>query len=133
MRDSIRFGLMGCLLLFLLGCRKPEAADEVEVEQRTSAVLPGLDGAVKVRVGDVQRGKTADVEIIGSDSITLATRKGAQVGDRVAFTHDGKKYQVEVVRFRDDIGPSDSARFRIIPPAKVSEPAAAVQTMEKRI
>lgn len=133
MRDSIRLGLIGGALLIVLGLgwywqhpggvyewartlgRKPPlAADEVIVKQRTTAALPGLDGAVKVRVDDIKRGKTADVEILGPDSVTLASKQGAKVGDQIVFTHHGKKYRVDILRYLDEIGPGDSAKFRIL-------------------
>ena len=88
MRTVIRFALIVGVLLLLVGLglyvkhmdevhdwlrplgRKHHAADEVVVKQRTTAVLPGLDGTVKVRVDDIKRGKTADVEIIGPESVS---------------------------------------------------------------
>ena len=144
MRNAIKLGLVGCALLFLLGLglyipnmnevhdwlrsvgRKSHAADEMVVRQRTSSVLPGLDGTVTVRIGDIKRGRTADVDIIGPDSVILATKKGAIVGDQIPFSHDGKQYKVEVIRYVDKIGPGDTARFRVIPMAKVAPPDAKV-------
>lgn len=147
MRTVTRFALIvGALLLLVgiglyvqymdevhdwlrpLGRKQPLAADEVVLEQRTSAVLPGLDGTVKVRVDDIKQGRTADVEIIGPGSIVLASRKGARAGDRIAFTHDSKEYEVEVVRYVDKIGSGDSATFRLIPlpsDTKAAEPGAS--------
>jgi len=132
-RTMIRFALIVGVLLLLVGLglyvydmdevhdwlrplgRKHHAPDEVVVKQRTTAVLPGLDGTVKVRVGDIKRSKLADIEIIGPDSVTLATNKDAQVGDRIAFTHESKKYELEVIRYVDKLGSGDSATFRITP------------------
>ena len=148
MRTLIRLILIVCTLLFLLGLglyipyrdeahewvrqlgRKPLAPGEVLLRQRTSADLPGLDGAVKVRVGDIKRGKTADVTILGPEAITLASKASAQVGDRIAFVHNGNKYEVEVVRYVDKIGPGDTATFRITLVDKEGPPAADVKAAE---
>ena len=73
------------------------AVQELVVKQRTTTVLSGANGAVKVRVADIKRGKTADVEVVGTNSVILASRKNAQVGDRIPFSHDGRKYEVEVI------------------------------------
>ncbi len=85
----------------------------VTVKQRTTVLLSGADGAVKVRVGDIKRGKTADVEVIGPNSVTLAARKNAQVGDRLTFTHNGGSYAVDVIRFHNDLVSGDSAQLRV--------------------
>ena len=86
----------------------------VVVRQRTtSAPLSGADGAIKVRVADIKRGKTTDVEIIGPNSVILATRKNAQVGDRLTFTHIGRTYAVEVLGFRNELVSGDSARLSV--------------------
>jgi hypothetical protein len=140
MRDSIKWGLVGSGLLIVLGLGcywqnpsevddwarslggKPLADNEIIVKQRMSALLPGLDGVVKIHVGDIERGKTANVDIVGPDSVALASRKRARIGDRIAFTLDCKKYEVEVLRYVDEIGPGDSARFRVIPSAMNTVP-----------
>jgi WD40 repeat protein len=132
MRKAIRVGTIVCALLALIGLgwyarypaevhdwlrslgRRPLSADEVEVYQRSAAVLPGLDGTVKVRVDDIERGTTADVAIIGPESIVLASKKSARVGDRLAFTHNGKPCEVEVIRYVGKIGTGDLAAFRIV-------------------
>ena len=83
MSNVTKIALVGCALLFVAGLgwyfqqqgavhdwlralgRKHHEADEVVVEQRKSGNLPGFDGVVKIRVGDIKRGKTADLDIIG--------------------------------------------------------------------
>lgn len=90
-------------------------AQELVVTQRTSRFVPGSNGDIKIRVGDIKRGKTADVEIIGPNSVILATRKNAQVGDRIPFSHDGRKYEVEVIQYRNELVTGDTARVRLIP------------------
>ncbi len=141
MRNSIKLGLIAFALVIVfglgwysqhpsevhdwfrsLGRKKPLAADEVVLKQRTSAVLPGLEKPVKVRIDDIKRGKTADVEIIGLESETLASKMNAQVGDRIAFVLDGKKYEVEVIEFVNEFGSRDSARFRVTASAIDSPP-----------
>lgn len=109
MSQFVRIALIGCCL-FQAGCRKA-AVDEITVKQRTTALLPRLD--VKLRLGDIERGKLANLEIIGPDGSSLAKKVGAQVGDRIRFSHQGKQYHVEVLHYRDDIG-SDFGRFRLI-------------------
>ena len=153
-RTVIRFTLIVSALLLLFGLglyvqhmsevhdwlrqfgRRQLPADEILVTQRTTAVLPGLDGTVKVHVDDIKRGKTADITIIGPDSVTLATNKGARVGDRIEFTHDGKKYEIDIIQYVDRIGPGDSATFRIIPlqpEATRANPEPTVPPMEKKV
>ena len=143
MRDSTKIGLIGCVLLLAVGLgwyslhpsevhewlrslgREPLAEDEVIVKQRGTASFPsgsGIDQDVKIRVGDIKRGRTADIEIIGPDSNFLAMRGGAQVGDRIAFSYGGVNYEVEVIRYVDEIGPGDSAKFRIITGVNVEVP-----------
>lgn len=88
-------------------------AQDYTVKQRTTVVLNGADGAIKVRVADIKRGKTADVEIIGPNSLILASRKNAQVGDRIPFVHAGRAYEAEVVRYRNLSFGTDVAQIRI--------------------
>ena len=154
MRILIRFTLIVSALLLLVGLglyvqhmdqvndwlrqlgRRQHLEDEIVVKQHTTAVLPGLDGNVKVRVGDIKRGKTADITIIGPDSVTLAVNKAGQVGDRIEFTHDGRKYEIEILQYVDKIGPGDSATFRIIPlqpEASGANPEPTVPPMEKKV
>ena len=84
--------------------------------QRSTGTVSGSDGAIRVRVADIKRGKTADVEVIGPKEAILASRKSAQVGDRISFTHNGTTYTLQVVQYRGvALGSGDSAKFRIIP------------------
>lgn len=130
MRNATKIGLIGCGLLLVTGLgwyfqhrdaahdwlrtlgRKHRETDEVVVEQRQSANLPGLAG-VKIRVADIKRGQTADVEIIGPHATLLASKKRVQVGERIGFAHEDKEYQLEVVEYHDGAG--DWAKFRLIP------------------
>jgi hypothetical protein len=90
--------------------------DEVLVKQRHSAALPGLDGKVQVQVGDVKSEQDADVAIVGPGSRVLASKVAARVGDRIPFEYEGKTYDLEVVRYIDEIvGNDDYARFRLVP------------------
>ena len=63
MRTGAVVGLIACVALILISCGK--GGDTVQVEQRHSAALPGLGGAVRVRVGDIKRGERTDVEVLG--------------------------------------------------------------------
>lgn len=132
MRDSIKFALIGAALVIVTGLGwysqnvggvhdwfrsfgvQPLPADEIIVQQRGTAALPGVNGDVRVRVGDIERGRTATVEITGPGLAILATKQSAQVGDRIPFTHAGVEYQIEIVRYIDEVGSGDNARIRIL-------------------
>ena len=145
MSNATKIGLLGCALLLATGLgwylrhydeanlwlrsagRRERAEDEVIVEQRKSAELPGFEGKVKVHLGDMKRGRTADVDILGPNANVLARRKNAQVGDRLEFAHEGKKYEVEVLEYRDKLASGDRAKLRVVPLADENPPTAVEQ------
>ena len=85
------------------------------IKQRSTTILSGGDGSVKVHVGDIEGGKKADVEITNQFNKSLATKKDALVGDRIAFSHQGKVYEVQVIRYESAFTGGDSAQLKLIP------------------
>ncbi|MSQ93768.1 MAG: hypothetical protein EXR98_04340 [Gemmataceae bacterium] len=111
MRGYHTIVLVGVLCLLLAGC---SGSNQVVLKQRTTAALPGLGGAVTVRIDDIKRGQTADIQILGPDSEVLASKQAAQVGDRIPFAYQGKQYEVEVVHYRDRTFHEDEATLRLL-------------------
>lgn len=92
---------------------QPIPSQNVVVKQRATAFLSGADGAIRIRVADIKRGKTADVDIIGPNAAILASRKNAQAGDRIPFSHNGLTYIAEVILYRNELISGDSALIAI--------------------
>ncbi len=93
---------------------KEHAPDEIVVRQRSSVDLPGFDGAVRLRVGDIKRGHRAEIELFGTGHVILATGRSAEVGDRITFEYAGQRYELHVLKYADEIGSGDFATFRLI-------------------
>jgi len=93
--------------------KKGHAPDEIVVRQRSAVDLPGFDGAVRLKVGDIKRGRRAEIEAIGAGQVVLAANPSAAVGDRITFEHAGLRYELHVLKYEDDIGSGDCATFRL--------------------
>jgi hypothetical protein len=88
--------------------------DEIVVRQRSTINLPGLEGAVRLRVGDIKRGLRAEIEILGPGLVILAAHRAAEVGDRIRFVLASQSYELHVLKYVDEIGSGDFATFRLI-------------------
>jgi hypothetical protein len=97
----------------------PEKSVEMTVVQREERAIPGSEGTVRLRLGDVTDGQ-AFLEVVTSDE-TLLPRKSIRAGDSVEFSVDKKKFTVRVVELRNILIGDDFAKLTI----EESEAAAA--------
>jgi hypothetical protein len=89
----------------------PEKSVEVTVVQREERAIPGSEGTVRLRLGDVTDGQ-AFLEVVTSDE-TLLPRKSIRQGDSVEFTVDKKKFTARVVELRNILIGDDFAKLTI--------------------
>jgi hypothetical protein len=126
------------LVLALLGLAACERSHEFEVTQRSTVSVPGFDGRVQVSVGDIKRGRRADIRITGPAHENLASERNVHNGSSLRFEFEGRAYQLKVSDYEDHLfgddiahlkitGLSEEQLARIAQPPAPSPPAPAVK------
>ena len=82
------------LALFITACCP---AAPVDIYQRSGIDAPGLNGEVRIEVGDIDVGGYAPMTILDADGNTLVQETIVQQGAMVPFSFGGTDYHVEVV------------------------------------
>ena len=107
------FSFLWISLILLIGLTGCESGYKFEVEQRSLEPVPGFNGEILVNVGDIKRGKRADVEIVNSRNEVLASNARLLKGETLAFVVDSKTYTLKVTDYEDHSIHPDIAHFKI--------------------
>jgi len=89
----------------------PERSVDMTIMQRETRLVPGSDGTVRIKLGDVTNGQVF-LEVL-SDNQTLVPRKSLRQGDAVEFSLDGKKYLVRLAELHDILVGEDWAKVTV--------------------
>jgi len=87
--------------------------EPVKIDQRGSIDAPGLEGEVRIEVGDIQVGAYAPMTIVDADGNTLVEETVVRQGDVVPFSYGGTDYQVEVVSVIHHLMSADWVTVRV--------------------
>ena len=102
----------------------PEKSVEMIIMQREEEAIPGSDGSVRIRLGDITGGQVL-ISVVTADKDYLLQRTSVSQGDRVGFSVGEKQYTIHVKELRNILIGEDFAKL------VVSE-AASDSTKEKR-
>jgi len=89
----------------------PERSVEITITQRETRPVPGSEGTVRIKIGDVTNGQVF-LEVL-TDNQTLVPRKSLRQGDAVEFSLDGKKYLVRLAELHDILIGEDWAKVTV--------------------
>jgi hypothetical protein len=103
----------------LYGCRSSHQTLQLRTDpvtltivQRHSKEIPGSDGAVVVKIGDITGGQVL-LEILNSDKQTIVDTVSVSPNDIVPFDIDGQRFYLSVKSFRNFLVGEDFAVFEI--------------------
>jgi len=103
----------------------PEKSLEMTIVQREERAIPGSDGTVRIRLGDITEGQVF-MEVFTEDDM-LAPRKSVRVGDVVEFLVARRKFTIRVNELRNILIGDDFAKLTI----EESDADAAKPTKKK--
>jgi len=86
---------------------------EMVIIQREERAVPGSDGTVLIRVGDITDGQ-AFLTIVDDDRKELLSRTSVRTGDVVEFQIGGKHFAVKVNELRNILIGDDFAKLTVI-------------------
>jgi hypothetical protein len=89
----------------------PSKSVDLIVVQRELRAIPGSEGTVRIRLGDVTDGQ-AFLEVV-SDENDLLPRQSVKAGDTVEFALGDKRYVVRVTELRNVLVGDDFAKLLI--------------------
>jgi len=88
----------------------PEKSVEMIVIQREDRAIPGSDGSVRIRLGDITEGQ-ALLSVVTADEDCLLERTSVSQGDSVEFSVGKKKYTAHLQELRNILIGDDFARI----------------------
>lgn len=88
----------------------PEKTVEIVVAQREAVEIPGSDGTVRVRLGDITAGQVF-LWVVTADDETLLRRTSLAQGDMVEFAVGKKRYTIHVKELRNILIGDDFAKI----------------------
>ncbi|MBK6917950.1 MAG: DUF5329 domain-containing protein [Deltaproteobacteria bacterium] len=94
--------------------RLPHEGAGVRVQQRSSAAVPGSDGALQIALGDITAGQV-QLTLGKTDGSAVLLSRSVRTGDEVAFTLAGFGYQLVVEDLHNDLIGTDWADLRVRP------------------
>jgi len=90
----------------------PSKSVEITIVQREERAIPGSDGSVRIRLGDITRGQVF-LSVLTNDDEYLLERTSVSADDKVQFRLRDKKYEIEVMELRNVLVGDDFAKIRI--------------------
>lgn len=115
--SSTGTALAGALLLAVSGCAPatPPARPAVELtlSQRSSALLPGWEERLSVRIGDITAGQVV-TELRDAQQRSLAGPQSMRVGQSLDFERGGESFVLRLEQLDNALVGQDYARFRIL-------------------
>lgn len=90
----------------------PEKSVEMVVIQREERAIPGSDGSVRIRLGDITGGQ-ALLSVVTAEDDPLLERISVAQGDRVEFAVGKKRYAVHVKELRNLLIGDDFAKLTV--------------------
>ena len=92
--------------------RLPEGGAEVAVIQRRTAELPGSNGFLVLRLGDISAGRVP-VTLYGRDGRTLHEQRFMAEGDTLGFDVGDDRYSLALTKLVNLLVGDDHAEFRV--------------------
>lgn len=90
----------------------PSTSVEMTIVQREERAIPGSDGSVRIRLGDITEGQVF-LSVLTEDEDHLIERKTVSQGDSLDFSVGRKKYTVKVSDLRNILIGDDFARVTV--------------------
>ncbi|MEX2140884.1 MAG: hypothetical protein WD894_16590 [Pirellulales bacterium] len=100
---------------------------EMSVLQREERAIPGSDGSVRIRLGDITEGQVF-LSVLAEDDEPLVERTSLSQGDSVEFSVGRKTYTVRLTDLRNVLIGDDFARITV---AEAEPRSAAEKTRSK--
>jgi len=79
---------------------------KMKIIQRQTRAVPGLDGGVRVQIGDITGGRTA-LTVSRADGETLVGTTSVRKGDAVEFVAGGRRYTLSVLEMENFLAGDD--------------------------
>jgi hypothetical protein len=92
-------------------------SSEMTIVQREERAIPGSDGTVRIRLGDITEGQVL-LAIVTADDDHLLETTSVEQGEEVEFSVGGKRYVVHVAELRNVVLGDDFATITIAEAAK---------------
>ena len=113
--------------------RLPHEGAGVRVQQRSSAAVPGSDGALQIALGDITAGQV-QLTLGKTDGSAVLLSRSVRAGDEVAFTLAGFGYHLVVDDVHNELIGIDWADLRVRPASDAAAtPASEVVDEVARI
>ncbi len=90
----------------------PETAVEMIVVQREAQAIPGSDGSVRIRLGDITDGQVL-MSVVNAADDDLLRRTSVSQGDKVEFSVGKKRYTVHIKVLRNILMGDDFAKVTV--------------------
>ncbi len=82
---------------------------DLTIIQREERAIPGSDGTVRIRLGDITEGQVLLTVVTSGNKLLLDTTSVSQ-GDKVEFSVGGKRYTLEIKELRNVLIGDDFAK-----------------------
>ncbi|QDT44091.1 hypothetical protein Pan241w_41970 [Gimesia alba] len=90
----------------------PSDSVEMTIIQREERAVPGSDGTVMLRLGDITEGQVL-LTVIAADGTVLHKRTSVKQGDQIQFVVGKKQYVLKITEMRNFLLGDDFAKIRI--------------------
>lgn len=90
----------------------PHATVEMTVIQREERAIPGSDGSVRLRLGDITEGQV-HLSVVTAEGDFLLEKTSVDQGDNVEFTVGRKKYVLHIHELRNILIGDDFAKITV--------------------
>lgn len=109
----------------------PEKLVEMTIIQREERAIPGSDGSVRIRLGDITEGQVL-LEVVTADGDRLLESTSVRPGDKVEFAVSKKKYVLHIKELRNILIGDDFGKITVSAAAEKSSSKEGRSPEQKR-